>query len=92
MDFDSRFGRSIAQCEQKIQYTFINKVVSAVSLNNAGPTASVYLDNGAFKTLPKNDRLAVYGDSIATAMLCQDWYHDRSSKGRWKKTRTLLLD
>lgn len=81
MDFDSRFGHTITQCRHKIQYTFTNELLSAESLNNAGPTASGYVTNGKFTTLPKNDRLAVYGDIVATAMLCRDWYHESSSKG-----------
>ncbi|OAA64772.1 Ribonuclease III [Cordyceps fumosorosea ARSEF 2679] len=91
MRFDSQFGHGIAQCEQKIQYTFTNKLLSAVSLNNAGPNASVYIDNGEYKTLSKNDRLAVYGNSIATAMLCQDWYHKNSSKAIWTSIRNEAL-
>lgn len=82
MDFDSRFGHRITRCEDRIKHTFINKLLAAESLNNVGPSASVYFDNKVQKTLSKNDRLAVYGDSIATTMLCRDWYHKNTSKGR----------
>ncbi|KAJ4161696.1 uncharacterized protein LMH87_007719 [Akanthomyces muscarius] len=38
-----------------------------------------------------NDRLAVYGDIVATAMLCRDWYHESSSKATWTSIRNQFL-
>lgn len=81
MDFDSKFGDCVKHIENTIRHTFSNKKLCAESLNNAGPTASVYVADRQFTTLPKNDRLAVYGDIVATSMLCRDWYDGGSSKG-----------
>lgn len=50
-------------------------------MNNGGNSASLYTENGQYKQLPKNDRLAVYGDGIAAVALCREWYLGKSSKG-----------
>ncbi|XWW92868.1 hypothetical protein V2A60_000795 [Cordyceps javanica] len=91
MDFDSRFQQNIRGCEQILLHTFLNKLRCAESLNGAGSTASVYVVDGRRKILPKNDRLAVYGDSVASAMLCQDWYHGGSDRDSWTSIRTTVL-
>lgn len=81
MDFDSKFGDCVEHVEDTVPHTFANKKLCAESFNNAGPTASVYVADGQFTILPKNDRLAVYGDAVAASMLCRDWYDGGSSKG-----------
>lgn len=81
MDFESRFGHCITQCEHIIRHTFGDRPLAAESLNNAGQSASFHVYNHEFKLLPKNDRLAVYGDSIAATTLCLDWYRGNTSKG-----------
>lgn len=91
MDFDSRFGDCITQCEQRITHTFANKLLPAEALNNAGPGASGYVADGAYRALAKNDRLAVYGDSVANTMLCREWYHENTSKGVWNSSKYRIL-
>ncbi|KAJ2975578.1 hypothetical protein NQ176_g5445 [Zarea fungicola] len=89
MDFDSKFGDCVKHIENTIRHTFSNKKLCAESLNNAGPTASVYVADRQFTTLPKNDRLAVYGDIVATSMLCRDWYDGGSTA--WTAMRNDVL-
>ena len=81
MDFDSRFGRLVRGCENAIGYIFTDKRLCAEALNAAGPSGSWYVDNGSHRTLPKNDRLAVYGDSVAAPVLCRRWYLGNQNKG-----------
>ncbi|KAJ6784562.1 hypothetical protein PWT90_09372 [Aphanocladium album] len=74
MDFYTRFEDAIARSETVIGHTFRDKPLCAEALNNGGPTASVYIANGQYLRLPKNDRLAVYATwtSMRNDMLCND--------------------
>ncbi|QKD61565.2 uncharacterized protein FOBCDRAFT_286224 [Fusarium oxysporum Fo47] len=68
-----RFSRKVSECESIIAYEFNSKSLCAQALNTAAGALSVCALNGSFKQMPKNDRLAVYGDAAAAAHLCSLW-------------------
>ncbi|KAF5252836.1 hypothetical protein FANTH_2160 [Fusarium anthophilum] len=68
-----RFSRKVAECESIIAYEFNFKSLCAQALNTAADSMSVCVMDGSFKKMPKNDRLAVYGDAAAAAYLCSLW-------------------
>ena len=74
MDFSTRFGEKISLCESIIGYEFESKLLCAEALNAAGDGMAIYTLNGLLHRMPKNDRLAVYGDSVADSHLCDLWY------------------
>ncbi|ORY55847.1 ribonuclease III domain-containing protein [Pseudomassariella vexata] len=84
------FDSKIASCEDIINYTFQSKILCA--LNAAADFSAHVFTNGIFK-LPRNDRLAVYGDSIADFHLCDLWYEQgpARSKGQWSAIRKDVL-
>ncbi|KAG5656817.1 hypothetical protein KAF25_010370 [Fusarium avenaceum] len=69
MDFQNRFGLKVLQCEAIIGYTFKSKLLCAEALNAAADPQAVYTMDGLFKKMPKNDRLAIYGDAAAACHL-----------------------
>lgn len=73
MEFPNRFGLKVSQCEAIIGYTFKSKLLCAEALNAAADPQAVYTMNGFFKKMPKNDRLAIYGDAAAACHLCNLW-------------------
>lgn len=81
MDFDHRFGAKIARCELAIAYTFNDKTLCAQALNAAADTAAIYRDGQAVRRLPKNDRLALYGDVVAEPVLCRRWFMEGRTTG-----------
>ncbi|KAF5689525.1 ribonuclease III [Fusarium circinatum] len=68
-----RFSRKVAECESIIAYEFNSKSLCAQALNTAADSMSVCVMDGSIKKIPKNDRLAVYGDAAAAAYLCSLW-------------------
>ncbi|KAH8706264.1 ribonuclease III domain-containing protein [Ilyonectria robusta] len=91
MDFSSGFGKMVSQCEAIIGYSFTSKVLCAEALNAAGDFKSVYVSDGLFKRMPKNDRLAVYGDSTANFYLCSLWVQRGLDKHSWTTIRRDLV-
>ncbi|TWU70402.1 hypothetical protein ED733_000167 [Metarhizium rileyi] len=83
MDFDSRFGDKITHCELAIAHTFKDKILCVEALNAAADTAACYYgdDRSIRRKLPKNNRLAVYGDRVAEAALCRRWYTEGYESG-----------
>lgn len=81
MDFATRFGEKVEQCETIIGYVFMTKTLCGEALNAGGE--SLYFLGGASLTVPKNDRLAIYGDSVAASYLCRLWYEGGREKGQW---------
>ena len=81
MDFNSRFLDRITRCERAISYSFNDKVLCAEALNASADVMACYHDGTSIRHLPKNDRLAVYGDSIAAPLLCRRWYSGGGDKG-----------
>jgi hypothetical protein len=73
MDFPNRFGLKVSQYESIIGYTFKSKLLCAEALNAAADPQAVYTMNGFFNKMPKNDRLAIYGDAAAACHLCNLW-------------------
>ncbi|VZI11148.1 unnamed protein product [Fusarium fujikuroi] len=73
MDFSSSFGPKVSQCEAIIGYCFNSKVLCAEALNAAADSKSVYILDGLLQRMPKNDRLAIYGDSAVAFYLCSIW-------------------
>ncbi|KLP16002.1 Uncharacterized protein LW94_12698 [Fusarium fujikuroi] len=68
-----RFSRKVAECESIITYEFNSKSLCAQALNAAADSMAVCYMDGSIKKMPKNDRLAVYGDAAAAAYLCSLW-------------------
>ncbi|KAI5457495.1 ribonuclease III domain-containing protein [Mariannaea sp. PMI_226] len=83
---------SIALCEKIIGYSFASKVLCAEALNTAGDTRARLVFDGVYTVLPKNDRLAVYGDSAADFYLCSLWLRQKKlDKASWTKIRHDLV-
>ncbi|KAG9255769.1 ribonuclease III domain-containing protein [Emericellopsis atlantica] len=91
MDFSSNFGPKVSRCEKIIQYSFNSKVLCAKALNAAADSKSVYILDGLSRQMPKNDRLAVYGDSVAACYLCSIWEQRGLAKHCWTTLRQGLL-
>lgn len=81
MDFRNRIANNVLRCEGVIGYTFVDKTLCAEALNTAADEMSFYNNGITTRQLPKNDRLAVYGDIVAAAALCSQWYADGREKG-----------
>lgn len=81
MDFNNRFGDSIKRCEVATGYIFANKELCAEALNASADGTASYRDGHTMKQLRKNDRLAVYGDTVADSVLCHRWYSQGYEKG-----------
>ncbi|KAF5640215.1 ribonuclease 3 [Fusarium sp. NRRL 25303] len=81
----------IAECEAIIAYEFDDKALCAQALNTAADSNSVYVLDGYFKSMPKNDRLAVYGDSAAATYLCSLWIKRGLAKHCWTTLRRDLI-
>ncbi|EWY79919.1 hypothetical protein FOYG_16983 [Fusarium oxysporum NRRL 32931] len=91
MDFSSGFGPKVSQCEAIIGYCFNSKVLCAEALNAAADSKSVYILDGLLHRMPKNDRLAVYGDSAAAFYLCSVWVQRGLDKHCWTMLRHDLI-
>ncbi|KAJ3454426.1 hypothetical protein MRS44_018320 [Fusarium solani] len=91
MDFSFNFGEKVSQCEEIIGYCFNDKVLCAEALNTAGDAKSFYILDGFYRQMPKNGRLAVYGDSIAESYLCSLWVQRELDKHCWTTIRRDLL-
>ncbi|KAF5550731.1 ribonuclease III domain-containing protein [Fusarium mexicanum] len=85
-----RFSRKVAECESIIAYEFNSKSLCAQALHTAADSMSVCVMDGSFKKMPKNDRLAVYGDAAAAAYLCSLWIKGGLPK-RDDRVQILLL-
>ncbi len=73
MDYFAPFDDGVFRCEQIIAYTFKSKAICAEALNAAGDYRSVCAVDGTYHHIPKNDRLATYGDIAASLQLCGLW-------------------
>lgn len=81
MDFAARFGPMVSQCEDIIGYTFESKPLCGQALNMAADSRAVYALGGTMQRMPKNDRLAVYGEAVAAAHLCGLWLDSGLPRG-----------
>ncbi|KAH7151432.1 hypothetical protein DER46DRAFT_650513 [Fusarium sp. MPI-SDFR-AT-0072] len=84
MPFDSHF--KIAECETIIAYEFDDKALCTQALNTAADLRSVCVLDGYFKSMPKNDRLAIYGHSAVASYLCSLWTKRGLAKPKNLKT------
>lgn len=92
MDFSTRFGEKVSRCEAIIGYEFESKTLCGEALNASGDFTAAYAQGGTPRQMPKNDRLAVLGDSVAESHLCNLWFPSGLSIGQWQtpcvKSRT----
>ncbi|KAF1809634.1 ribonuclease III [Eremomyces bilateralis CBS 781.70] len=75
-------------CETIVSYDFGDKLLCAIALSTfpySGPF------HGVFQALPRNDRMAVYGDSVASSYLCRRWVDTDLQKGEWDTIRQAVL-
>jgi hypothetical protein len=79
MTFCPRFSRRVSECDSIIGYEFNSKSLCAQALNVAADSMAVGVLDGSMKKMPKNDRLAVYGDAEAAAYLCSPLDRGRAS-------------
>lgn len=71
-------GGKIQLCESRINFTFKNKLLLCEALQTSG----TYINwHGAFTLIPKNTRLAVYGDTALNMTFCRLWYPKSLDKG-----------
>ena len=68
----------IATCGQIIGYSFANTLLVLEALNMSG--GRVYFQQESMP-VPKNTRMAVYGDSAAEFNLCARWVRTTLTKG-----------
>lgn len=80
MEFEFRFGNFITELESKIGYAFIDRTLAEESLNHGGRHESWYLLDRQRESIPRNDRLSLYGNAALYYLLAQDWY-----TGDWDK-------
>jgi len=73
MDFSYRFSPDVDRCETILGYCFKSKILCAEALNAAADHQATYTSDGVLKKMPKNDRLAVYGDTAAAFHLASIW-------------------
>ncbi|SPN98714.1 uncharacterized protein DNG_01758 [Cephalotrichum gorgonifer] len=91
MDFAARFAGKVLRCEGIIGYAFKSKTLCGEALNAAGDHMSVYTLDGALSQMPKNTRLAVYGDAVAAAHLCGLWLDKSVHNQEWDVIRKATL-
>lgn len=86
----SIYSIMVARCEEKLDYTFSDKLPCATAIN-AGPGGVARLLDGHSHLIQKNDRIAILGDIVASERLAQLWLRQRLSKGNIPRACPLLL-
>jgi dsRNA-specific ribonuclease len=79
----------IATFETTIPYEFDNKVLCARALSTY-PTMGVI--EGVLRTLPRNDRMAVYGDAVVESYFCRKWFDAGLEKSTVASCATISHD
>ncbi|EXJ81807.1 hypothetical protein A1O1_07872 [Capronia coronata CBS 617.96] len=79
---------NVATCESIIQYVFIDKRLCLEAIQASG---HVLQWQHNFTRVSKNDRLAVLGDVVTKAHLCEKWFATGRSKGQWTQAEQALL-
>ena len=74
-------------CESRIAYTFSNKLLLCEALQTSG--YGIFWQD-VYTSVPKNTRLAVYGDTALNMALCSLWYPKGLSKGLMTSFPTIL--
>jgi hypothetical protein len=65
-------NQKVSLCESILDYTFTNRTLCAEALNTSG---TLLVWENASQALPRNQRIAIYGDSVIRAQLCRQWWH-----------------
>ncbi|KAH7066186.1 ribonuclease III domain-containing protein [Paraphoma chrysanthemicola] len=73
--------QKIAQVEEIVGYSFTDKLLCAEALQTAGLPNNRLTVNGTSHVVNKNDRLAILGNSIMAAILCELWYGYQNDQG-----------
>ena len=84
----ARNEAKVAACESIIGYVFDNKLLCLEALQTSGHLLRWQQD---LVRVEKNDRLAVFGDSVAKALLCKQWLDTGRNKGGYYDTYPLQL-
>ncbi|PNP76507.1 hypothetical protein FNYG_09926 [Fusarium nygamai] len=91
MTFCPNFSQKVSECESIIAYEFSSKTLCAEALNRAADWNCQTVIDGPSKLMPKNDRLAVYGDSAAAFHLCSLWINRGLPNHCWTTIRGDLI-
>lgn len=74
----SAYANKITQCEQLLDYQFMNKLLCLEALQTSG-NPLVWANQ--YRVIRKNENLAVLGDVLMKAHLCRRWYSSGRTKG-----------
>jgi hypothetical protein len=74
----NNIDEKLQHCESLILYTFNNKLLLCEALQTSG--YGIFW-RGAYAWVPKNTRLAVYGDTALNMAYCSLWYPKHLDKG-----------
>lgn len=77
----SKIDVNVGQCERAIGHIFFDKLLCAEALNAAADFRASYCNGKTEVKLAKNDRLSIYGESVASQTLCRQWYELGDKKG-----------
>ncbi|EEA19944.1 hypothetical protein EYB25_010025 [Talaromyces marneffei] len=78
----------VAACQRIIQYSVTDMRLILEALNMSGQGLFF---QGQWMKLPKNTRLAVYGDSAAAHYMCRRWVEMPLTKEQWTGIRKHVL-
>ncbi|KAG6024764.1 hypothetical protein E4U41_001685 [Claviceps citrina] len=81
MNWNTSHRTKVAHCQLALQCDFENQDLCAEAINMATDSMACYSVGGAIRRVNKNDRLAIYGGSIVSAVLCRAWYDRGADKG-----------
>ena len=81
----ARLRSRIAVCKAVTGYSFRDRHLCAEALNRLDGDAALVLKDGEQVHLPENDKLAFYGDVVATSELCRVWieHPGSSNNNKW---------
>lgn len=91
-EFSAELEEKLTFLEKITGYDFVDKVLALEALQalSSEPIEANY--KGKIHRIPKNKRLAIFGDAILDSMLSEEWYHDKDlTPGDWSnKARAKL--
>ena len=73
----SSLDAKIRLCESILDYTFNDRLLCARALNTTG---NMVVWEDSLRLIPKNQELAIYGDTVLAAKVCRDWLNAGLSK------------
>jgi len=74
----ANFERKIDICEQIVSHVYSNRLLCAIALNTFPTVGAI---QGTSQTLPRNDSMAIYGNTIVSSYLCRKWLDSGLAKG-----------